>query len=748
MRQFLLLVLFIYLILASCKKTSSSDPGTTMPPPPPLSDYELQRIKDSTFNAVLIPNLGNIYQQGQYPASQSNIPIYKFIIKNEPVYFYGSTDAQAQPSELNGFTVYKSNGEIFRMEINRKDSLILLHNLFADTSKSVLAIEIRHISDSVLSISVFKVNSNGKNLLYERLRKKSGNLFRTTNNRSLRIAGLKSIFEKASDNISEFLNGVPYFDLLEEFEANAKNSDLSYEQIDQLNKITGGTVEAERYMSLATYFQKLDEARNTTFSYTPPQNFEAPFSRWFYELTTNNKFSFEHITGEGQTITYGKTPAYFKVFLKYEGLPFVSAKVEVTETFRGRSKSFYATSDQLGTVTYQPESTSLDDEHFGKEDVSITFKKLNDESKKVFTIALVPRPRLHLVNPDIPGINISGNNQEGYVDEELAKPLKILVWDEESHNINDVELVWEDKTQGITSSGFVNGYTKTSGGIGSSNTWKMKTVAGTHIAKVSFKYKSTEDYVTDEGFFSYTAIAKMEPASISLFSGNNQTGQPNTNLTNPLKVLVKDNNGQPMSGVNVTWAVTAGGGQFTNITTTTGSNGESGNTWKLGATGAQSASARVMNSNGNNITGSPVTFVASINDILSLLRSKTWVLSNSNIESVDGFSCGGDPTVIRSILQSAVLTFGSSNGILTYTSDLTGIVRVYTGTMPCSSESNTTVSFAGNVDVNLPVLFFSISGTSNNSMRPLWNSTIVSVNENKLVLISQSYSGQLEFNAQ
>lgn len=133
-------------------------------------------------------------------------------------------------------------------------------------------------------------------------------------------------------------------------------------------------------------------------------------------------------------------------------------------------------------------------------------------------------------------------------------------------------------------------------------------------------------------------------------------------------------------------------------------------------------------------------------DTLALLRSKSWILSNGNIESVDGFTCGG--VTYRSVLQNAVLSFSSgAQGILLYNSALSGIVRVFTGITPCSSESIRTISYSGVVEGKLPGLFFN-AGTSTTSMRPLWNSNIVSLDETRLVLNSQSYSGNLIFNAQ
>jgi hypothetical protein len=102
------------------------------------------------------------------------------------------------------------------------------------------------------------------------------------------------------------------------------------------------------------------------------------------------------------------------------------------------------------------------------------------------------------------------------------------------------------------------------------------------------------------------------PASVSIVSGNNQTAFQRTNLNNPLIVQVKDINGDLMPGANINWTVTSGGGQLSQLNTTTNSSGQSSNTWTLGATGNQVVTATVKKNDGTNVAGSPVTFVANI----------------------------------------------------------------------------------------------------------------------------------------
>jgi hypothetical protein len=75
----------------------------------------------------------------------------------------------------------------------------------------------------------------------------------------------------------------------------------------------------------------------------------------------------------------------------------------------------------------------------------------------------------------------------------------------------------------------------------------------------------------------------LTPHSISIVSGNSQTGQVGTNLSTPLKVRVTNISAVAVPGVNVTFAVASGGGAiFTSNTVTTDSNGYAEATVQLG----------------------------------------------------------------------------------------------------------------------------------------------------------------------
>ncbi len=95
-------------------------------------------------------------------------------------------------------------------------------------------------------------------------------------------------------------------------------------------------------------------------------------------------------------------------------------------------------------------------------------------------------------------------------------------------------------------------------------------------------------------------------ATLNLVSGNGQSGTVSQALSSPLVVKVTDANGIPVSGVTVTFAVTAGGGSLNATTVTTNGQGLAYCTLTLGAV----AGPNTVSASSGSLTGSPVTFTA------------------------------------------------------------------------------------------------------------------------------------------
>ena len=80
-----------------------------------------------------------------------------------------------------------------------------------------------------------------------------------------------------------------------------------------------------------------------------------------------------------------------------------------------------------------------------------------------------------------------------------------------------------------------------------------------------------------------TTVEQAMPHTLTKVSGDGQEGPAGTQLANPFVVSVLDQNGSPLAGAAVRFAVTAGGGALSSTTTTTDANGRARSTLTLGS---------------------------------------------------------------------------------------------------------------------------------------------------------------------
>jgi hypothetical protein len=66
-------------------------------------------------------------------------------------------------------------------------------------------------------------------------------------------------------------------------------------------------------------------------------------------------------------------------------------------------------------------------------------------------------------------------------------------------------------------------------------------------------------------------------------SGSNQEVAPNAQASKPLTVIVRDQDGDPMENVNVSWFIKSGGGSLGATQSTTDGEGQASNTYTAGA---------------------------------------------------------------------------------------------------------------------------------------------------------------------
>jgi hypothetical protein len=128
--------------------------------------------------------------------------------------------------------------------------------------------------------------------------------------------------------------------------------------------------------------------------------------------------------------------------------------------------------------------------------------------------------------------------------------------------------------------------------------WTLGTTAGDQEVTASVTGIGTS------AVFTATATADVA-VSVTLVSGDAQSGFPNTPLSNPIVVKVADQYDNGVDGEAVDFSVLSGGGSIT-ASDTTGTDGNAQATWTLGpAVGANTAQASATG-----LTGSPIALSA------------------------------------------------------------------------------------------------------------------------------------------
>ena len=188
-------------------------------------------------------------------------------------------------------------------------------------------------------------------------------------------------------------------------------------------------------------------------------------------------------------------------------------------------------------------------------------------------IALAPRPPL----PTIPTgplppppptqtklVRISGDDQEGLPGKPLADPFVVQVLDEEGDPFKGLTV----KFSVLVGGGSLSATTPTTGADGrAETTLTLGETLGSNKVQVN-----VED-ISQVVVFSAEATLPPVPTTLSIISGDNQTGLTGEALANPFVVEVRDENGNPLEGVIVAFVVSAGGGLLSDTNVDTDTNG-------------------------------------------------------------------------------------------------------------------------------------------------------------------------------
>lgn len=205
-------------------------------------------------------------------------------------------------------------------------------------------------------------------------------------------------------------------------------------------------------------------------------------------------------------------------------------------------------------------------------------------------------------------INIAlGDNQTAEVLTALTNPVEILVNDQNGSPFAGTTInfsVDEGSLSTATATTNTNGIATVSWTLGAS-------VGSQTLIVTAFQVDGTTPLAGSP--LSVTATATPEPLvaeSISLVSGDNQTAVIEKILTNPIEILVNDQNGDPFSDTTVNFSVAEG--SLSETTVTTNANGVATTSWTLGASmGTQILTVTAIKADETTpLTGSPISVTA------------------------------------------------------------------------------------------------------------------------------------------
>ena len=161
-------------------------------------------------------------------------------------------------------------------------------------------------------------------------------------------------------------------------------------------------------------------------------------------------------------------------------------------------------------------------------------------------------------------VRISGDDQEGLPGKPLADPFVVQVLDEEGDPFKGLTV----KFSVLVGGGSLSATTPTTGADGrAETTLTLGETLGSNKVQVN-----VED-ISQVVVFSAEATLPPVPTTLSIISGDNQTGLTGEALANPFVVEVRDENGNPLEGVIVAFVVSAGGGLLSDTNVDTDTNG-------------------------------------------------------------------------------------------------------------------------------------------------------------------------------
>lgn len=177
------------------------------------------------------------------------------------------------------------------------------------------------------------------------------------------------------------------------------------------------------------------------------------------------------------------------------------------------------------------------------------------------------------------------------------------------------------------------------------------------------------------------------PSSVAKTGGDNQVGAAGTALTTALEVIVKDASGNPMAGINVSFAAATGGGSVAPTSAATGADGKATTSRTLGpGAGTQTTTATVTG-----VTPASFSSIATINGAVTIAAGG----SASRSDTVKATAVPDLAVLVKdqngAAVQGIVVHWSTlaGNGHLTQTTDTTDVAGQSTVTWTFDSLAAT-----------------------------------------------------------
>jgi len=199
------------------------------------------------------------------------------------------------------------------------------------------------------------------------------------------------------------------------------------------------------------------------------------------------------------------------------------------------------------------------------------------------------------------------------------------------------------------------------------------------------------------------------PATIVASAGNNQVGAAGTALAESLAVTVKDVNGAPLAGVNVTFSPS--GGTVSPTTRATNPDGVAKTRFTLGS----NAGTQTVNATTGSLTPVSFTAVSQINGAVNIANSTTGVLT----DTVDAIKAESLTVLVTNQTATPVpgvmVTWGSSGGAVSATSVATnaaGLSKVRYTYGTAAGNQTATATVTGLVGSPVTITLTATAGTA------------------------------------